>query len=497
MKKQYNIVVVGGGTAGMMAASYMKAFWGPLADIQVIYDHNTPGIGVGESLTPVFDAYLKVVGITTVELIKHCNATIKLGLKFKNWTHEGSEWYHSFPLNDAFGLLDQPLLFYNAIDAYDILHNQYDGSYNYGKYYFEHNTIPSANNLQYRHALHVDATLFSKYVEDKFKDQLTIIDGIVDNVNVANGNITSIHLKDGQEIVADIFIDATGYSRTLIKNLNPEWVDISDQLPTNRTIPNPLFKEFDSIPPYTTAEASKNGWILDVPLSNRRGTGYVYSSKFTTDQEAKEDFNQWLLKTHNVELASDRVISFSNGYFKNLWIGNCVAMGLASGFVEPLEATSIHHLITQVDNFVRIYHGKNLAFDIENYNRLAEAIYENSFKYIRFFYNTGRTDSEFWRYLDENKPGWLCSIEEKIKHSFITHRDIEDDRWMFESTSFNCIAYGHGMYKDNTRIEHFLRSQGLYARAAQVSADVRKIKKLVEAESVDHKQWIDLIKSSQ
>jgi hypothetical protein len=88
-------------------------------------------------------------------------------------------------------------------------------------------------------------------------------------------------------------------------------------------------------------------------------------------------------------------------------------------------------------------------------------------------------------------------MEEKLKYSFITHRDIEDDRWMFESTSFNCIGYGHGMYKDNTRIEHFLRSQGLYARAAQVSADVRKIKKLVEAESVDHKQWIDMVKSSQ
>jgi tryptophan halogenase len=87
MKQQYNIVVVGGGTAGMMAASYMKAFWGPTANIRVIYDHNTPGIGVGESLTPVFDAYLKVVGITTIELIQHCNATIKLGLKFHGLNH--------------------------------------------------------------------------------------------------------------------------------------------------------------------------------------------------------------------------------------------------------------------------------------------------------------------------------------------------------------------------------------------------------------------------
>ena len=88
-------------------------------------------------------------------------------------------------------------------------------------------------------------------------------------------------------------------------------------------------------------------------------------------------------------------------------------------------------------------------------------------------------------------------MEVKLIHSFISYRDIEDDRWMFESTSFNCIAYGHGMYKDNTRIEHFLRSQGLYARAAQVSADIRNIKRAVELASVDHKQWINMIKSSQ
>jgi len=497
MKKQYNIVVVGGGTAGTMAASYIKSWWGPLASVTMVYDHNVPGIGVGESLTPVFDAYLKVVGITTVDLIKNCNATIKLGLKFKNWTHEGSEWYHSFPLNDAIAKLDSPLFAYNAIDAYDILHNQYDGSYNYGAYYFNNNVIPTDNDLTYRHALHVDATLFSKYVENKFKSQLTIIDGIVDNVTVDNGNITSIRLEDGRELNADIFIDASGYARTLIKNLNPEWVDISDQLPTDRTIPNPLFKDFEKIPPYTTAEASKNGWILDVPLSNRRGTGYVYSSKFTTDEEAKEDFNKWLIKTHGTELASDRVIKFNNGYYKDTWIGNCVAMGLASGFVEPLEATSIHHLITQMDNFVRLYNGNILAYDQANYNRFLRDIYDNSFKYIRFFYNTGRTDSDFWRYIEENKPEWLHSIENKMQHSFLTHKDIEDDRWMFESTSFNCIGYGHGLYKNNTSIEHFLRSQGLYKKAAAVSKEVRDIKTAIQSAAVDHKSWIEKIKSTR
>ena len=103
----YKIIVVGGGTAGVMAATYFKSYWGNLVDVTMIYDHKKPGIGVGESLTPIFDNYLKTVGITTIELIQNCNATIKLGLKFKNWTHEGSEWHHSFPIKHWRPLIPQ------------------------------------------------------------------------------------------------------------------------------------------------------------------------------------------------------------------------------------------------------------------------------------------------------------------------------------------------------------------------------------------------------
>lgn len=492
----YNIVVIGGGTAGIMAASYFKTYWGDKANIKVIYDHKKPGIGVGESLTPVFDAYLKMVGLTTTDLVKNCHATIKLGLKFKNWTKPGHEWHHSFPLNDAFGLIDSVLFTYSAVDAYDILHNQHDGSYNYGKFYFDNYLIPDSNNNAYRHALHVDATLFSKYVEEKFKDRIEVIDGNVCKVNMLEDHISSITLEDGTSVTADMFIDASGYERVLIKHFNPEWVDITKYLPTDRTIPNPLFKDFDKIPPYTTADATKNGWILDVPLSNRHGTGYVYSSKFTTDQEAKEDFNRWLLTTHGVELASDRVIKFNNGYYKQQWCGNCLAIGLASGFVEPLEATSIHQLIIQMDNFVRVFQGKSLAYDRTNYNDIISRVYENSFKYIRFFYNTGRRDSPFWTYLDDTKPEWLLDIEEKMKHSFLTGKDIENDRFMFESTSFNCIGYGHGMYKDARHLEQFLKSHGLYEAAGKASTKIRDLKKDLQKYAVDHKQWVQHIRST-
>ncbi len=490
------IVVVGGGTAGTVVSTYFKSYWGDRADITVVYDHKQPGIGVGESLTPVFDAYLKAIGVSTHDLIKNCNATIKLGLKFKDWTKPGHHWHHSFPLNECLEQIDSVMFGYNAISAYDILHKQNDEQYNYGNFFFNNNLIPKHNDLNYRHALHIDATLLGKYLESKFKNRIRIIDGIVEKVNMHDGEISSIVLKDGTELTADIYVDASGYERVLIKNFNPRWVDISNDLPTDRTIPNPAFVTYDFIPPYTTAEATKNGWILDVPLSNRRGTGYVYSSKFTTDEEAREDFNKWLVKTHNIELTSNRVIKFSNGYYETTWNGNCIAMGLSSGFVEPLEATSIHHLIIQMDNFVRLFQGKHLEFDRKTYNTIIREVYENSFNYIRFFYNTNRRDSDFWNYLTDNKPDWIKVLEEKLKYSFLTSKDIPNDRFMFESTSFNCVAYGHGLYDDNRCLKQFLDNHGLYEAAARYSKKVRDVKNIINQQAIDHKAWIDFIKSN-
>lgn len=490
------ILIIGGGTSGTMAASYFKSYWGARADATMVYDHKNPGIGVGESLTPVFDAYLKAVGISTLDLIKDCNATIKLGLKFKNWIAQGHEWYHSFPINEAIQSLDSVMFNYNAVEAYDILKGRCDGQYTYGKFWFQNNSIPSIDNNSYRHAMHVDATLFSKYVENKFKDKINVIDGVVSKVNLEDNKITSIELTSGQILTADAYIDASGYERVLIKNFDASWVDMSKDLPTNKTIPNPLFKDFDEIPPYTTATASKNGWILDVPLSNRRGTGYVYSSNFTSDEEARTDFNKWLVETHGVELQSNRIISFSSGYYKNQWSGNCLAIGLASGFIEPLEATSLHQLIIQIDNFTRLFQGKHLEFDRKNYNSVMCEVYENAFRYIRFFYHTKRTDSEFWQYMTETTPSWLKEIEEKFNYGLLTSKDIPNDRFMFESTSFNCIGYGHGMITNKQALEKFLNHHYLYDAAQKYSEQLINIKKVQEQRSVNHKKWIDYIKSN-
>jgi len=392
----HKITVVGGGTAGVMAATYLKSYYGELVDVTMIYDHSKPGIGVGESMTPKFDNYLKAVGISTVELVQNCNATIKLALQFKDWTYEGSLGYHSFPINEAIQSVDPTLAYYNAVDAYDMLTNQFEGSYNYDKFYFDNNLIFGTDNTSYRHAMHIDANLVGRYIESKFKDRINIVNGIVQQVNVKDKRIESIVLESGETYTSDLFIDSSGLAYVLIKHLDPEWVDVQDQLPTNRTIPNPVFKDFDYIPTYTSAKATKNGWILDVPLSNRRGCGYVYSSSFQTDEDAKIEFNKWLVETHNVELTSNRVIKYDNGYWKEQYIGNCMAVGLSAGFVEPLEATSIGTSIQQ--SFLLMHRLPNYDENtIEKYNKDIGDILINIRDFVILHYITKKDNTDFWR----------------------------------------------------------------------------------------------------
>ena len=489
----HKITVVGGGTAGVMAATYLKSYYGELVDVTMIYDHSKPGIGVGESMTPSFDSYLKAVGVSTIELVQNCNATIKLGLQIKDWTHEGSLGYHSFAINEAMHSVDPVLNYYNAVAAYDILTDQFEGSHNYDEFYFDNNLIFGADNTSYRHALHIDANLVGRYIEDKFKDRINIVDGIVQQVNVKDRRIESIVLESGETYTSDLFIDSSGLAYALIKHLEPEWVNIQDQLPTNRTIPNPVFKDFDYIPPYTSAKATKNGWILDVPLSNRRGCGYVYSSDFQTDEDAKIEFNKWLVKTHNVELTSDRVIKYDNGYWKEQYIGNCMAIGLSAGFVEPLEATSIHMAFSLMEEFTSMYSLTESTVNNRTYNTVANRVYENSMEYIRYFYHTNRTDSEFWQYMTNNTPTWLEELSEGHASSFAAPGYITK-AGMFTSTQYATIGNTHGKFT-KAGITRYLDSKFMMAPAKAASANVKKIKLDLRQHAVDHKQWIDYVKA--
>jgi tryptophan halogenase len=476
----YNIIVVGGGTAGLMAASFLKTKYGPHVNVTVIYDHKNPGIGVGESLTPLIYGYLKYVGIIREELIANVNATVKLGLKFKNWLNDGSYYWHAFQQKDLSG--------HNLDALFDLANNTYDSDSGYSSYFLESNRIP--DDPEALQSLHIDAVLFARYIEHKFKDKLNIIDGIVEQVQVENRNIKKVTLQDGREIQGDFFVDASGMQYALFKHLDVEWEDRKDWLPIDRCIPNPITWNFTTQPTYTTSEASQDGWILQVPLSNRWGTGYLYSSQFQSDSLAQDNFDQFLKKNYNSDLESAKVLKFNSGFWKEQWVGNCIAVGLSSGFSEPLEATNIHHVVHQLWMFVDMFNLEIFEYDRKKYNKIMTSFYNNVYLYLRFCYTTGRTDSEFWKYMTHNVPEPVKELEERISRFSMNEHSLPG--LVFAYHNFTRVAHGLGKIQRNSYINE-LRLKNQY-ETARLTATKLKIEKMIDYEkSIDHYSFIQNI----
>lgn len=485
----YKFVVVGGGTAGMMAASLIKTYYGDQVEVTAIYDHKNPGIGVGESLTPFLYQYLNYVGITREELVKNVHATVKLGLKFKNWLNDGNYYFHNF------NPLLEPNDSYNMIAMCDIANECYDNDIGWGYYPLENSRIPLDHMIN--QSLHIDAVLFSRYVEDKFKDRIVILDGLVDAIEFKPNTeeINNLILKDGRKIKGDFFIDASGFQYALFKHLDNTWVDKRDWMPINRCIPNPMPWDFTTQPTYTTSEASDQGWILQVPLSNRWGTGYLYASEFCSDEQAFENFENFLQKNYGKSLNNtSKVLKFNSGYWNRQWIGNCIAVGLSSGFAEPLEATNIHHTIFQLWRFINVFNFKIYTLDQNLYNKDMQEFYHNAYLFLRFCYTTGRQDSEFWKFLTNNTPDEIKFLDEKSRTDNI-HIDIVNGP-IFRYRNFTRVAYGLNKISAKSA-KRILDIRQNYERASILSSIVHKTKQEIYNGMVDHKQYINSVLTGQ
>jgi tryptophan halogenase len=486
--KKYKFVVVGGGTAGIIFASYIKTYWADNIDVTLVYDHNNAGIGVGESLTPIIYDYLNYLGIRKEELIQNINATVKLGLLFKNWLADDKSYIHSF-----YEIVDGQD--YHRSEAYDIINGTYDQGPTYGKHYFDNCKIPLNN--QGTESLHIDATLFSKFIENKFKDKITILDDVVLDIQTTESNsniITSVVLKNRGVIEGDFFIDASGFQSVMFKKLKNTWNDKSDWLPLDRCIPNPVEFQFDKIPPYTTSEASDQGWILQVPLSNRWGCGYLYSSEFLSDDAAFVNFEKFIKDKFNKELSNkEKVLKFKSGYWDKQWVGNCLSVGLSSGFAEPLEATNIHHTILQVITFTKMFNFQIFEHDVITYNSMMNDFYKNIYQYLRFCYCTDRLDSKFWQYMTHNVPKEIKDLEEKIKFNIPTQDLFNNNRIFFNHANFLKIAYGLKKIDINSYKE-ILEKRNVVERAEIESLELIRKKTINLKNSIDHKTYIDLIK---
>ena len=492
-----NIVIVGGGTSGLVTAALFNVFWKDKVNISLYYNPENQSIGVGEGTTPSFiDVFNETLGYSTEDAIRELDATIKLGVLFKDWIPD-TEYYHGFVevANDETNNRSDKLSS-NVSSFYSMLNGHYNGGINFNE---ATNTIPTELD-KHDFAFHITTNKLCDFLFKYLKGRVNIIEDKISDVNTDGKNIQSIICEKSGEVSADLFVDASGLNAMLLSKLDSaEWVDLSEHLPIDRAIPQKVKNNSGYIPSYTLANATKNGWIWQIPSQTEYGTGYLYSSKFTTDEEAKHDFNNWLQKNHSEKLNEEpRILKWKSGYWKKPWIGNCVAVGLAGGFIEPLEALTHQYLTFMIEVFLSV----NSTLKMLDYNRDRFNMCQNKrlFDYTQFLnlhYCTNRTDSKFWKHMRDNKTDWVKTMEEKLQHEFLDVFDTDDmlDYWGND----NYIQVMKGINLFNTKaIKDYMWSRKnpelLYEDAKQQHDYIEDYKS--KTVMVDHKEYLETIKKS-
>lgn len=449
MKPIRKIVIVGGGTSGWIAASMLSYHLkSDLCRIELVESDDLATIGIGESTIPPVVRLIQNLGIDEQKFVQSTQACFKLGIKFVDWRQKNETYFHPFGvIGKRIGAHD----FYqcwlkatmqgdtSALQDFSPCSVMAEQERFFWPTQMQNTPIGGAS-----YAVHLDAKLVVEYLNDYAKTRgVKRTEGTVTQVvQSSDGNIEKLILKNGEEIHGDFFIDCTGFRALLIeKTLASGFEDWSHFLPCDRAVvvkteAKPMRK------PYTTATARKAGWSWRIPLRSSTGHGYVYSSKFCSDAEAKST----LLKSLDSPRISDaRVIPFATGRRKEMWKNNCLSLGLASGFVEPLESTSIHLIARGMDFFLRFFPDRDCDPSlIKEYNRRMATDFEEVRDFIILHYcTTQREDTPFWQWCKN------MEIPESLKERialFKGHGALrEGTDELFRSSSWQSVFEGMGI----------------------------------------------------
>lgn len=443
------IVIVGGGTSGWIAASMLSYHLkSNLCEIELVESDDVGTIGIGESTIPPVVRLIQNLGIDEQQFVQNTQACFKLGIKFIDWRQKNESYFHPF------GVIGKRIGSHDFYQCWLKATMQGDTSplqdFSPCSVMAEQERFFWPTQLQNTpiggasYAVHLDAKLVVEYLRGyAYERGVKRTEGTVEQVTQSeNGNIEKLIMKDGKEIHGDFFIDCTGFKALLIeKTLGVGFEDWSKYLPCDRAVVVKTEAQ-EKRPPYTTATARKAGWSWKIPLRNSTGHGYVYSSKFCSDAEAKST----LLKNLDAPRINDpRVIPFATGRRKNMWEKNCLSLGLASGFVEPLESTSIHLIARGMDFFLRFFPDRDCDPSlIKEYNRRMATDFEEVRDFIVLHYcTTQREDTDFWRFCKNMELPE--SLQERISlfkgHGLV--REGTDE--LFRSTSWQSVFEGMGI----------------------------------------------------
>lgn len=445
-----HIVIVGGGTAGWISAcSLARVLPKHQYRITLVESDAIGIIGVGEATIPPIQDFHKMLGINEAEFIRRTQASFKLGIEFHNWKHDGERYFHPF---GQYGREFDSVSFHQYwMRAKSLGDNSELADYSLcslaaaaGKF-MPANQEPSSMLSSMGHAYHFDASLYAKYLRDVAQGMgVTRTEGKVIDVrlNPDNGFIDSVFLESGEQIAGQLFIDCTGFAALLIgQTLNNDFEDWSHLLPANRAVAVGS-ENIGPTRPYTQSIARPAGWQWRIPLQHRTGNGLVYSSDYLSDDEASA---QLLSNLEGPALAEPRVLRFKTGRRVKAWDKNCIAVGLAAGFLEPLESTAIHLVQTMISRLLQIFPGQEFnQADIDEFNAQAQREYEWVRDFIVLHYHANERPEPLWQYTRE------MEIPESLRHKIELFKgrgrffERQDD--LFKKASWLAVFKGQGIW---------------------------------------------------
>jgi len=459
-------VIVGGGTAGWMTAAYLVATFGEDFQVRVIESDRVPRIGVGEATFSTLRHFFDYLGLDESEWLPRCAGGYKLGIRFENWRGDGSHFYHPFErMRTASGypLVEWWLAGVNGETPFDescylansLCESRRSPRLIGGELFVTHldgdlgRSTLEDQRAQFPYAYHFDADLVAAYLAEYAIERgvTRIVDDVVDVELDARGWIASIRSKNHGSLTADLYIDCTGFKSMLIGEVLKEpFESFLDALPNNRAVALRVPREdASSMDPYTTAFASEAGWIWTIPLFNRNGHGYVYSDEYISPDEAEATLRERVAPGRD-DLEANH-IRMRIGRHRNSWVNNCVAVGLSSAFVEPLESTGIFFIQHAIEQLVKHLPGRNWDQQLTaSYNKRIGAAIDGVKEFLILHYaGSPRRDNQYWIDTKHRQvPESLADVLRVGKTHLLDEETVYPRYHGFETYSWNTMLLGLG-----------------------------------------------------
>ncbi|GAA4545306.1 tryptophan halogenase family protein [Amycolatopsis samaneae] len=468
-----NVVIVGGGTSGWMTASYLTAAFGDRVTVTLVESPGVPTIGVGEATFSTVRHFFDYLGLDERVWMPECQATYKLGIRFENWRAKGHHFYHPFErlrVVDGFPITDW-WLHQGTGDRFDqdcfliaslcdakrsprYLSGQlFEQEFSEGGADGMYRTTLSEQNTQFPYAYHFDAAQLARYLTRYGVDRGVrhVLDDVTEVALDQRGWISHVVTREHGELAGDLFVDCTGFRGMLLNQaLGVPFQSYQDTLPNDRAVALrvPVDMAARGIRPCTTATAQDAGWIWTIPLFGRLGTGYVYSSDYCTPDKAEQTLREFVGPAAN-DLEANH-IRMRIGRSAESWVHNCVAVGLSSGFVEPLESTGIFFIQNAVEQLVK--HFPNRGWDERlrrAYNRQVAHVMDGVREFlVLHYYAAARADNQYWQDTKTRPvPGELAERIEQWQVKLPDTDSVFPHYHGFESYSYTAMLLGLGGIK--------------------------------------------------